>query len=138
MELAVLGRTGSSNRTPKKIGETAPKDEATARKTLLVNHPVRSGQRIYAIEADLVVTAPVSSGAEIFADGNIHVYSTLRGRAMAGLKGDASTRIFCRNLSAELVSIAGRYKVSEDLANLHWGESVQIYLQGNKLIVERI
>jgi len=138
MELAVLGRSGSSNRTAKKTEETAPKEAATSKKTLLVSHPVRSGQRIYASGADLIVTAKVSSGAEIFADGNIHVYSALRGRAMAGLKGDTSARIFCRTLSAELVSIAGRYKVSEDLANLYWGESVQIYLQGNKLVVETI
>ena len=145
MELAVLGR-GSTGRGAPAKKETSEKEEqtehpqesASARKTLLITHPVRSGQRIYASGADLIITSQVSSGAEIFSDGNIHVYGALRGRAMAGIKGDAGCRIFCRNLSAELVSIAGRYKVSEDLAQHHWGESVQISLQGNKLVVEPI
>ena len=138
MELAVLGRTGAGNKAPSKKEEKSPNETASSKNTLLIDQPVRSGQRIYASGADLIVTAQVSSGAEIFADGNIHVYGTLRGRAMAGIKGDATARIFCRNLNAEMVSIAGRYKVSEDLAGQHWGASIQIYLQGNKLVVEPI
>jgi len=138
MELAVLGQTGAGNRAAKKEEEKPPVDVTGTGKTMLVSQPVRSGQRLYASEADLIVTAQVSSGAEIFADGNIHVYGTLRGRAMAGIKGDTTARIFCRNLSAELVSIAGRYKVSEDLERHHRGESVQIYLRQNKLIVDPI
>src|SRR5271168_5303504 len=76
-----------------------------AAKSRLITQPVRSGTQIYARGADLVVTAPVSAGAEIMADGNIHVYAALRGRALAGASGDAEARIFCSRLEAELVSI---------------------------------
>ena len=79
---------------------------ATA-KSRLITQPVRSGTQIYARGGELVVTAPVSPGAEIMADGNIHVYAALRGRALAGASGDAEARIFCSRLEAELVSIAG-------------------------------
>src|SRR5690606_4859177 len=95
---------------------TAPKPEP-ARLTKLIDHPVRSGQQIYAAGGDLIVTAPVSAGAELLADGNIHVYGPLRGRALAGVLGNTDARIFCRSLEAELVSIAGQYKISEDLQN---------------------
>src|SRR5438094_601935 len=76
---------------------------------------VRAGTQIYARGTDLVVTASVSPGAEIIADGNIHVYGALRGRALAGASGDSGARIFCSRLEAELVSIAGHYLVSEQL-----------------------
>ena len=76
---------------------------------------MRSGQRVYARGGDLIVTSAVSSGAEVFADGNIHVYGALRGRAMAGLAGDTGARILCRVGGAELISIAGRYRVNEHL-----------------------
>jgi septum site-determining protein MinC len=108
---------------------------AAAAKTRLVTQPVRSGTQIYARGADLVVTAAVSPGAEIVADGNIHVYGALRGRALAGAGGDAEARIFCSRLEAELVSIAGRYLVSEQLPpDLH-RQSVQIALVDDRLTV---
>ena len=103
----------------------------------LVAQPVRSGTQIYARGTDLVVTAPVSSGAELVADGNIHVYGPLRGRAIAGASGDTGARIFCSRLEAELVSIAGRYLVSEQLPSEHRGSSVQIALLDDRLTVTR-
>ncbi|ELU00808.1 hypothetical protein CAPTEDRAFT_101749, partial [Capitella teleta] len=77
-------------------------------KTTLIEHPVRSGQQIYA-EGDLVITSPVSSGAELLAGGNIHVYGPLRGRALAGVNGNTDARIFCLQFEAELISINGQY-----------------------------
>ena len=103
------------------------------RRTLVVDKPVRSGQRVYAQGGDLVILAGVSSGAEVMADGNIHAYGPLRGRAMAGVSGDSGARIFCRSLGAELVSIAGLYRVSEKLEGRYLGRSVQISLSGDAL-----
>ncbi len=105
-------------------------------RSLLITRPVRSGQKEYAKGADLIVLAPVSSGAEIMADGNIHVYAPLRGRAMAGAKGNMEARIFCHDLQAELVSIAGYYRVSEDLGPNIRGKAVQVFLKERTLIIE--
>jgi len=104
----------------------------------LIDQPIRSGQRIYASAGDLVVLAPVSAGAEIMADGNIHVYGVLRGRALAGVQGNLSCRIFCHDLQAELVAIGGHYKVSENIDDSVRGKPVQIYLKDNALIIEKI
>ena len=106
-------------------------------RTRLVTQPVRSGTQIYARGADLVVTAAVSPGAEIIADGHIHVYGALRGRALAGAEGDVDARIFCSRLEAELVSIAGRYLVSEQLPAEQQGFPVQIALVDERLTVTR-
>lgn len=114
-------------------GPAAP----NAVKSRLVTQPVRSGTQIYARGGDLVVTAPVSPGAEIMADGSIHVYSVLRGRALAGASGDAEARIFCGRLEAELVSIAGRYLVSDQLPPEQRGFPVQIALVDDRLTIER-
>ncbi|MCX7086289.1 MAG: septum site-determining protein MinC [Methylococcales bacterium] len=114
---------------PEKIEVTVP--------TTIITQPVRSGQRIYAA-GDLVIMAQVSAGAEIIAEGNIHVYSTLRGRALAGVQGDIEARIFCFDLQAELISIAGNYKVSEDLSAAVRNKPVQIYLQDKSLIIKDI
>ena len=103
----------------------------------LVTEPVRSGTQIYARGTDLVVTAAVSAGAELVADGNIHVYGALRGRALAGASGDIEARIFCSRLEAELVSIAGRYLVSEQLPQEQRGSAVQIALIDEQLTVTR-
>jgi septum site-determining protein MinC len=104
----------------------------------LVELPVRSGQRIYARDADLIILSTVSAGAEIMADGNIHVYGTLRGRALAGVKGNLKTRIFCSDLQAELVSISGQYQVSDGIDNALSGKPVQIYLSGESLVIEEL
>jgi len=103
----------------------------------LITQPIRSGQRIYAT-GDLVILSQVSAGAEIMAEGNIHVYNTLRGRALAGVRGNTEARIFCFDLQAELISIAGNYKVSEDLDETVRNKPVQIYLQDQALIIKNI
>lgn len=128
MELALL-----SEDRPKRAPEQKSKEQAALTKSYLHMQPVRSGQRLYAQGRDLIVVAPISSGAEILADGNIHVYGSLRGRALAGVKGDSSARIFCKNLDAELVAIAGNYRVNEDLNDEVRTKAVQIYLEGHRL-----
>ena len=112
-------------------------DGLPAARSRLITQPVRSGTQIYARGGDLVVTAPVSPGAEIMADGNIHVYGALRGRALAGAGGDAEARIFCSRLEAELVSVAGRYLVSDQIPPEYGGLSVQIALVDDRLTIER-
>ena len=95
--------------------------------------PVRSGQRLYARGTDLTVAAVVGHGAEVIADGSIHIYGVLRGRALAGARGDTAARIYCQNFQAELVAIAGQYRVFEEpVADLH-GKPVQAWLDGDKL-----
>jgi septum site-determining protein MinD len=101
----------------------------------IISQPVRSGQQIHAPEGDLVILAPVQAGAEVLAAGNIHVYGPLRGRALAGIHGAESARIFCQSLEAELVSIAGHYKISEDLQDNGWKSAVQIQLRDDLLVV---
>lgn len=101
--------------------------------TRIITQPVRGGQQIYA-EGDLIVLAPVSAGAEVLADGNIHIYAPLRGRALAGVQGNTEARVFCQMLEAELVSVAGRYRVAEDLRKTaHWGKAVQVMLEQDQL-----
>ncbi len=104
---------------------------------MLVSHPVRSGQRIYA-KGDLTILSHVSAGAEVMAEGNIHVYGALRGRALAGVQGDPKSRIFCTALQAELISIAGHYKTSEDLDKLEQHQPTQIFLQDQALIINNL
>jgi septum site-determining protein MinC len=120
-------------------GQPSPSqpERVIAAKTLLVTQPVRSGSQIYARGADLVVTAAVSPGAELMADGNIHVYGVLRGRALAGASGDAEARIFCSRFEAELVSIAGHYLVSEQMPPDERGLPVQIALVDDRLTITR-
>ena len=106
-------------------------------RTLIVDRPLRSGQQIYAKGGDLVVLALVNPGAEVIADGSIHVYAPLRGKAIAGAKGDASARIFAASLEAELVSIAGTYRTTENpLPDSVLGKPAQIRLDGDKLVME--
>lgn len=110
-------------------------EQSTPSTTRTITQPVRSGQRIYA-HGDLIVLAQVSAGAEIMAEGNIHVYGSLRGRALAGIQGDTEARIFCSDLQAELISIAGNYKISEDLDESVRNKPVQIYLKDLALIIQ--
>lgn len=114
-----------------------PPAQKETQETKLVNHPIRSGQRLYAA-SDLIVMAPVSAGAEIIAEGNIHIYNTLRGRALAGVQGNTNARIFCSDLQAELISIAGDYKTNEDIDKAIHKKPVQIYLRNRALIIEEI
>ena len=109
---------------------------APVQRNKLVVQPVRSGQQVYAPAGDLILLGPISAGAEVLADGNIHIYGPLRGRALAGVKGDTQARIFCQQLEAELVSIAGRYRVIEELDVDIQGRCVQMYLSEDRLIIE--
>ena len=115
--------------------EPAPASPAAS---MLICEPVRSGQRILADRGDLIVVAPVGAGAELIAHGNIHVYGSMRGRALAGVNGDLSARIFCQSLEAELIAIAGLYKTSEDLGPSVWKGRVQAFLDQDSLCVESL
>lgn len=107
----------------------------------LITQPVRSGQQIYAKNSDLIIIASVSPGAELLADGNIHVYGRLKGRALAGVSGNQHAHIFCQNLDAELVAIAGNYWLSEDMQDLQQTlnkGSVQIFLENERLQIKQL
>jgi septum site-determining protein MinC len=95
--------------------------------------PIRSGQQIYAEQRDLTVLGTVGAGAEVIADGSIHIYGALRGRALAGARDNDKARIFCREFHAELVAIAGHYKVMEDLPAELRGKAVQIWLDNEHI-----
>ena len=99
---------------------------------------VRSGQQVYARERDLIITGAVANGAEVIADGNIHIYGSLRGRAMAGAQGDEKARIFVSDFRAELVAIAGQYRVFEQIPVELEGHSVQCWLEEDKLMIARL
>jgi len=122
--------------------ETKYKETETIRENRLYGDKihrgqVRSGQQIYAKEQNLVVIGSVSAGAEVIADGNIHIYGSLRGRALAGAKGHHQAQIYCQNLEAELVSINGNYWLSESM-NKHWGSPVYIQLTGAELTSSKL
>lgn len=118
----------------KPVPEAAPAPAAGASGTLIIDTPVRAGQRIYARGGDLIVTAVVNNGAEIIADGSIHVYNTLNGRALAGASGNADARIFALSMSPELVSIAGVYSTFEDgFPPEHARKPTQISLVGDRI-----
>jgi len=104
--------------------------------TKIITQPVRSGQQIVSMYGDLIILSTVSHGAEILAHRNIHVYGALRGRALAGVNGDHEARIFCQQLEAELVSIAGQYQINEELPENLQGKSAQIYLIEETLKIE--
>jgi len=105
---------------------------------MLHDKPVRSGQQVYARGRDLILTALVGNGAEVIADGSIHAYGALRGRALAGAQGDEGARIYCQEFHAELVSIAGQYRVFEDIPKDLRGQRVQAWLEGDKLMLKKL
>jgi septum site-determining protein MinC len=100
--------------------------------------PVRSGQQIYAQQRDLTVMTTVGAGAEVISDGSIHIYGALRGRALAGASDNINARIFCREFYAELVSVAGHYKVLEEIPKNLIGKAVQIFLEKDQLRIEEL
>ncbi|MFE0583582.1 septum site-determining protein MinC [Pantoea vagans] len=112
--------------------------ETAAAKTRIVNTPVRSGQQIYARDADLIITSSVSAGAELVADGNIHIYGMMRGRALAGASGDRNCQIFCTNLAAELVSIAGEYWIMDQIPQEFFGKAARLCLQDGALSIQTL
>jgi septum site-determining protein MinC len=114
------------------LEQQAPKPEAKPKPTsLLIESPVRSGQSIVFAEGDVTVLGSVSSGAEIVAGGSIHIYGTLRGRAMAGVNGNAGARIFCQKIEAELLAIDGYYQTVEDIDATLRNRPAQAWLDGN-------
>ncbi|PIE45781.1 MAG: septum site-determining protein MinC [Gammaproteobacteria bacterium] len=125
------------NEEPRKTFADSQQTYTTADANQTITHPIRSGQRIYT-HGDLTVIGSVSAGAEVIADGNIHIYGTLRGRAIAGAKGNKSARIFCQALDAELVSIAGNYKPNEDIDDKYRGQRIQISLADEKICFLRL
>ncbi len=107
--------------------------------TLLIDRPLRSGQQVYARGGDVVVTAVVSFGAEVIADGNVHVYAPLRGKAIAGARGNTEARIFSTCMEAQLVAIAGIYRTNEvPLPEPVLGKAAQVRLDGKKLAIDPI
>lgn len=111
--------------------------QPVAATTKVVKQPIRSGQQVVS-DGDLIVLGQVSAGAEVIAKGHIHVYGPLRGRAYAGAYGDESAHIFCRKLDAELVAIAGVFTVSDELADKHRQQAVQIHLQDDALSITNL
>jgi septum site-determining protein MinC len=122
--------------------EAAPSPSAPVAEhkgALIIDTPVRAGQRIYARGADLIVTAVVNSGAELIADGSIHIYAPLRGRALAGASGDANARVFALGMEAELVSIAGMYRTFENgFPKELSGKPAQVRLIGDRIDITPI
>ncbi|MCG3885928.1 septum site-determining protein MinC [Photobacterium leiognathi] len=119
--------------------EPSPQPEKKGRESaLIIRTPVRSGQQIYAKNRDLVILNHVSAGAEILADGCIHIYGTLRGRAIAGANGDQEATIFCQNLQSELISVAGNYWLSDNIQEEFWGKGVVISIANNTLSIEHL
>ncbi|MEZ3498861.1 septum site-determining protein MinC [Pantoea sp. KPR_PJ] len=112
--------------------------EPLASKTRIINTPVRSGQQIYARNADLIVTNSVSAGAELVADGNIHIYGMMRGRALAGAGGDRNSQIFCTSLAAELVSIAGEYWIMDQIPAEFFGKAARLCLTEGALTIQTL
>ncbi|MES1935213.1 septum site-determining protein MinC [Salinisphaera hydrothermalis] len=116
---------------------TPPEPEAPARSpTRLITKPIRSGQQIYARGGDLVIATSVSEGAEVLADGHIHVYGALRGRALAGASGDTEARIYCKRFEPDLVAIAGCYKVADAMDEGVRSKPVQVRLDNDNLLIE--
>ena len=116
----------------------APAPEAEAEPeahSLLVAEPVRSGQSIVFARGDVTVIGSVASGAEVFASGSVHVYGTLRGRAVAGFTGNARARVFCSRFQAELLSINGVYKTADDVDGRLRNRPVQAWLEGNAILM---
>ncbi len=145
LDLPVLPPSGARERLVEPVESIAARKKAekpaepVAKPSKVITTPVRGGQQVYAQGGDLIVLAPVSAGAELLADGNIHVYAPMRGRALAGVKGDTKARIFCQQMGAEMLSIAGQYKVSEDLRrDPLWGDAVQVSLSGDVLNITRL
>lgn len=117
------------------VTQIAPPQAETG---MLQTQPLRSGQQVYAANRDLTVCAMVGAGAEAIADGSIHIYGPLRGRALAGASGNTQARIFCREFNAELVAIAGTYRVLDEVPKKLLGKAVQIWLEKDQLRIEEL
>src|SRR5690606_4444000 len=117
----------------RRSGADRRRESGLAPQSLILRTPLRSGQVVYAEQADAVALAHVNPGAELIADGNIHVYGALRGRALAGAHGNEEARIFTKSLEADLVAIAGCYLRSDEIPENRRGKPAQIYLEGDQI-----
>ncbi len=123
----------AENDSERRNGAADRRKDAVGPQSLVLRTPLRSGQVVYAEQADAIVLAPVNAGAELIADGNIHVYGALRGRALAGAHGNGDARIFTKSLEADLVAIAGCYLRSDEIPESRRGKPAQIYLEGDQI-----
>lgn len=137
-EKAVAAAPDEGGGQPEPSSAVGEEQQPQAAPSKVVVHPVRSGRQIYAQGGDLIVLASISPGAELIADGHIHVYGALRGRALAGIAGNPQARIFCRSLEAELVSVAGYWRVRDDIPDELIGKPVQIYLGNEQVVIEEL
>ncbi|QBL09032.1 septum site-determining protein MinC [Rheinheimera sp. D18] len=138
LQLGKDNKSTTSAVSSSKAAELTANVASAATDSKVIEHTVRSGQQVYAKGTDLIVKGTVGAGAEVIADGNIHIYGTLRGKAIAGASGDNSKRIYCYNLQAELVSIAGNYWLSESLQGEFWGKAACIKLQDDHLVLAEL
>ena len=134
---AVLRPGRSQTRTPPVRNKPVSPSEPVQR-LMMIERPVRSGQQIYCPDGDIVVMQQTSAGSELLAGGSVHVYGALRGRVLAGVQGDTEARIFCQHLEAELVAIAGRYRLLDEIEADLKGQAVMVYLDGEKLKIVAI
>lgn len=116
-----------------KKAEPKPEKKNAPSPAKIIHKPIRSGQQIYAQNSDLIITANVGEGAEVLADGHIHIYGSLRGRALAGCNGNLDARIFCLKFEAELVAIAGHYTSFEEMIHQKNNAACEIYFDGQRL-----
>ncbi len=130
---ATINEAAEAERAPEPVAPAPPVSPG-----MMHVAPVRSGQQIYAQNRDLTVCAMVGAGAEVIADGSVHIYGPLRGRALAGAQGDTSARIFCREFHAELVAVAGHYKVLDEIPVALHGKAVQVWLHNDALRIEEL
>lgn len=121
---------------PEPVAAQAVPAISPAEPGLVQTQPLRSGQQLYAAKRDLTMCAMVGAGAEAIADGSIHIYGPLRGRALAGASGNTQARIFCREFNAELVAIAGTYKVLDEVPKKLLGKAVMVWLDKDQLRIE--
>jgi len=129
----------SKSSAPSKSSTKKTSKKNIANTTKVINKPIRAGTQVYAKDSDLIVMSAVNAGAECIADGNIHIYGPLRGRAIAGAIGDSNCHIFCQELDAELISIAGRYLVKENIKAVKTKHTMlHIFVQDDQLIIEGI
>lgn len=138
LQLPVLSHFRAQNQSIPVVQEAPHPAESAGMPALVHQQTVRSGQRVYARNRDLVVTTTVSAGAEVMSDGCVHIYGALRGRAMAGAREDLTSRVFCQEFHAELVSIAGVFRVFETIPPDLAGKPVQAWLEGDKLHFSRL
>ena len=124
---AIMSASKSPSKAPAKMAPTK-----------VVRTPIRSGQQVYAKDGDLVIMNHVSAGAEVIADGSIHIHGTLRGRAIAGASGQKDAKIICHDLQAELVSIAGSYWLSDKIEREFWQKKVMVSTQDDSLHIETL